>query len=183
MAKYAADPDAWNAKQRERYANDPVFRARHIGRYQANPEAYKQWAREYQERNPEKVHERKRTHYAAHKEEIAKKNSERLIAEPEKVRAVRRTYYAKHVDRYLHQNARRRAALMSRRPRWLTAEHERQIQALYAEAKRLSKIAGEPYHVDHIVPLRGKTVSGLHVPWNLQVIPGAENLRKHNKLI
>lgn len=49
---------------------------------------------------------------------------------------------------------------------------------MYREAKRLSKLTGEMYVVDHIVPLDGKLVCGLHVPWNMRVIHWRENAVK-----
>jgi hypothetical protein len=39
---------------------------------------------------------------------------------------------------------------------------------------------GVPYHVDHFYPLRSKTMCGLHVSWNLRIIPDAVNVRKGN---
>lgn len=63
-------------------------------------------------------------------------------------------------------------------PSWLTADHAAQIDAIYREARA----RGAEWHVDHIVPLCGKNFCGLHVPWNLQVIPRAENLSKRNAM-
>ena len=52
---------------------------------------------------------------------------------------------------------------------------------MYKEAQRLTKVTGEQYDVDHIIPLKGAAVCGLHVPWNLQVLKHADNMRKSNK--
>lgn len=52
------------------------------------------------------------------------------------------------------------------------------IAAIYAEARRLTAETGELHVVDHIVPMCGRIVSGLHVPWNLRVIHWRENAQK-----
>ena len=68
-------------------------------------------------------------------------------------------------------------------PPWLTMQQKREIRELYKIAITMTKLTGERYVVDHIVPLRSDVVCGLHVPWNLRVITQHENLKKSNKLV
>jgi hypothetical protein len=68
-------------------------------------------------------------------------------------------------------------------PKWLTKEQKSEMREIYKIAITMTKTTGEQYVVDHIVPLRGDTVCGLHVPWNLRVITQEENLVKSNKLV
>jgi hypothetical protein len=103
-------------------------------------------------------------------------------AHPDVHRKVARDWKKNNAGKALAINARRRAEKKKRTPPWLTKEHIHAMTALYNQAAWLTRITGVPWHVDHIVPLSGKNVSGLHIPNNLQVIPARENLKKGNKL-
>jgi hypothetical protein len=96
-------------------------------------------------------------------------------------------YFVKHREnnRAYHNEKwmRRDAAKKQRTPTWLSKNHIKQMQVEYELAKWCTEVTGIPYHVDHIVPLQGKIVSGLHVPWNLQVIPAKTNRSKSNRLL
>ena len=82
---------------------------------------------------------------------------------------------------HIARNGKRRAAKLLRTPKWLTQDDLFFIEEAYHLAKLRTELLGIPYHVDHILPLQGKTVSGLHVPANLQVIPATINLKKSNR--
>jgi len=140
----------------------------------------------------------------------SKRNLEWHYANPLKAKQNRSNYYLSHKDKEVLQaknwreenphrhaennkrwksfnpasNARRasahRSARMNATPSWLSAIHHAQIQEMYDVALALSVQTGIPHHVDHIFPLQGETWSGLHVPWNLQVIPAFENISKKN---
>lgn len=75
----------------------------------------------------------------------------------------------------------RHAARLQRTPKWLTLKQLDTIKNFYIKANYLTKKYKRKYEVDHIVPLQGKNVSGLHVPWNLRIATKSENCSKSNK--
>ena len=101
------------------------------------------------------------------------KDKERRIA------AVRKWQKA-NPDKANSISANRRARKLQATPDWLSKDDLALIDWTYHCAKVAESKFGESYHVDHIVPLQGKDVCGLHVPWNLQVITAKENLSKSN---
>ena len=74
-----------------------------------------------------------------------------------------------------------RAEKAKRTPAWLTDDDFWMISEMYHLAEIRTKITGIVWHVDHVIPLRGKTVSGFHVPSNLRVITAQENMKKGNR--
>lgn len=78
-------------------------------------------------------------------------------------------------------DAKRRASMLQRTPKWLSEQELLRIECIYSLASMLNKHGVESWHVDHIIPLQGKNVSGLHVYSNLRVVPSSENLAKGNR--
>ena len=101
----------------------------------------------------------------------------------EEKQAHRNAYKQRNVDGVLADNSVRKRRHREATPPWLMAEQKLALKKLYLHAREMTKLTGERYVVDHIVPLRGETVCGLHVPWNLRVITQDENLKKSNKLV
>jgi hypothetical protein len=77
-------------------------------------------------------------------------------------------------------SARRRSSKLKATPAWLSEEMQMEIQSFYWLTQDLKSITGEEYHVDHVIPLINPNICGLHVPWNLQVLPADLNLQKGN---
>ena len=77
------------------------------------------------------------------------------------------------------QKALRRATESQATPKWLTDEMEAQILDIYRRAQNCA----DEHHVDHIIPLKSNQVCGLHVSWNLQILPARENLAKGNRFV
>lgn len=97
--------------------------------------------------------------------------------DPSKVKQARDKWKRANAGKVNAATAKRRASKLQATPSWVSTKD---IEGFYIMAKRLSDCLGVPHHVDHIAPLNGKGVCGLHVPWNLQVIPAIQNLRKGN---
>lgn len=100
---------------------------------------------------------------------------------PEAFKAMQKRTRKKNAARVNAANNKRRADKLQRTPKWITKDDLWLIKEAHELAVLRSKLFGFDWHVDHIIPLKGKTVSGLHVPTNIQVIEGKINIMKNNK--
>lgn len=127
----------------------------------------KQYQKEYKEANKAEIAQYQINYRRINKSQIVEQQKQYQSANRGRINAI---------------GAKRRAAKIQATPVWLTDADLLSIEQFYIDAHILEADTGNKYHVDHIVPLQGEKVCGLHVPWNLQVIPAVENLRKSNKL-
>ncbi len=95
----------------------------------------------------------------------------------EKIKERDRAWIENNRAKFNAIRAKQRAIKNQRLPKWADLK---KIFLIYYEAKAIEKKTGIPQHVDHVIPLKGKYVSGLHVHNNLQVLTAEENLTKRN---
>jgi hypothetical protein len=169
------------SQKNKRYvdANKEKVAERQRQHYEANRDVLLEKMREYSSSNREVLKARHAQYYQARKEYFRDLNAKWREAQGSEALAEKsRAYYERHPDR-----AKLAARLYARRvrkatPPWVDVAA---LRSVYERALRATRETGVQYHVDHIVPLKGANVSGLHVPWNLQVLTATENLIKGNR--
>ena len=120
----------------------------------------------YRARHPEKSREIKKAGYYKYRDKHLAKRKRYVEKNRAKVNALAKAYKVRKKNRI---------------PIWVDKAHMWLIKEVYELAQIRTKQFGYPWHVDHIIPLQGDLVSGLHVIKNLRVIPGVDNIKKKNK--
>ncbi len=149
----------------------------------------KEYSSQYKDQNKELVEAYRKTYIESYLEKTKEK---RLAwqkayreAHLEDRKAYDREYHrARYKDQrevYAEKSARRRCNKLSATPPWLDEEHKKRLSSLYKACRNVTERSGKVHHVDHIVPLQGENVCGLHVWWNLRIIPAEMNLSKGNR--
>lgn len=163
-----------------------------------NPDKKRALTKKWKDNNKDKVRASNARYGVENREKIRKRNMAYKANNKDKVLEAAKRLYEETKDRVLARQklrrqenrpkmnakaAKERAAKLQATPSWLTKDHLTFMEVTYAMAKVLTDATGVQHHVDHICPLTSEEVCGLHVPWNLRVIPAKDNLSKGNRLI
>ena len=135
---------------------------------------------EWQKKFPEKSNEKGRAWYEANREKAIKQKKVYRDANKGKEAKRGKNWREKFPEKVAAKSAKRRAAELERIPSWSNDDDLKAIRKIYARCKKINELTGVEHHVDHVIPLQGENVSGLHHSTNLAIIPAALNLSKNN---
>ena len=167
-----------NAKDGMQHSCKECVKSYNSSYYSKNSEAGKSRARAYDKANEGAVSARRAKYREDNASKIRSNEKVRRLNTVEERSAYQSTYRKQNAGKLNALSKKRKLAKLQRTPQWadMTA-----VAEFYVEAKRLEELTGIQFHVDHIVPLQGEMVSGLHVPANLQLLTAHENLSKSNR--
>jgi hypothetical protein len=169
------------AKRKYNEENREKVRAAKRKYNEENRESVAAASRKYYEENRESVAAASRKYYEENRESVAAARRKYYEENREKVRAQKADYCRANPHIINAKGAKRRAAKLRQTPAWVTATENEEIKKLYQLAGNLSASTGVLHHVDHIRPLQGRKIAGLHCLLNLQVISATQNLKKTNR--
>lgn len=155
----------WRAVNREKKrAQDAAYKAANADRLKAQNLAYSK-------RHRDKIRAYRSQHHATKKVDPVYKA---------KMLEVAATWRANNPDKVAQQHADRAAKLSKATPLWADLDA---IALVYQKRDEYSKLFGQNFQVDHIVPINSNRVCGLHVHANLQLLEKSLNSTKGNKFI
>ena len=161
-----------NNRQKELRKNNPEkLKAYNKKAYNKNIEKIKLYNKEFYKAHVEKMYAKNKAYREANREKVYAYNKKYKENNPEKIKAWQKEYRENNRGIFTAIQAKRRARNLQATPTWVNLEA---IKEIYAQCPK-------GYHVDHIVPLKGKNVCGFHVENNLQYLKAKENIRKGNR--
>jgi hypothetical protein len=146
--------------------------------YGQNREKYRASNKKWADQNKDQIRSKNQKWLEQNKDRVAQYREKNKAH----IRKMARQWQKDNPERCVFNVSMRRSAKIKATPKWLTSDQKDMIFKIYEEARAITQETKIPHDVDHIVPLRGKNVCGLHVPWNLQIIPSEQNRRKSNNL-
>jgi len=157
---------------------------------------YSEYSKKYRQINKKKIAQKRKEFYKNNADEMKRRvqyyrDNTSYSNYNELWKQENKEYISQYNKNYLINNrgkcnakaVKRQIEKLQATPKWLTKDQLKQIEEFYILAKELEWLSKEKLHVDHIMPLHGKNSCGLHVPWNLQILPASLNIKKRNKIL